>query len=109
MHFFAVTRVDRVRLSLVTIPGIRALVVDLHHHTGTHGKPVRGEPITLGRDVPALTTTFADTGHYARGATVDLVAAKVVAASVCEVVGGGETCAASLRLRCQYCCNEEER
>ena len=85
------------RLSLVTIPGIRALVVNLHHHTGTYRTPVRGEPITLGRDVPALTTAFADTGHDAGGATVDLVAAKVVAAGVCEVVGGGETCATSLR------------
>ena len=91
------------RLSLVTIPGIRALVIDFHHHTGTHRPPVRGKPITLGRDVPALTTAFAHTGHYAGGATVDLVAAKVVAAGVCKVVGGGETCAARLRLRCQYC------
>ena len=53
--------------------------------------------------MPALTTAFADAGHYAGGATVDLVAAKVVAAGVCEVVGGGETCAARVRLRCQYC------
>ena len=103
MHFLAVASVDRIRLSLVTITGIRALVVNLHHHTGTHGKPVRGEPVTLGRDVPALTTAFPDAGHYAGGATVDLVAAKVVAAGVCEVVGGGETCAARLRVWCQYC------
>ena len=53
--------------------------------------------------MPALTTAFADAGHYAGGATIDLVAAKVVAAGVCEVVGRGETCAARLRLRCQYC------
>ena len=53
--------------------------------------------------MPALTTAFADAGHYAGGVTIDLVAAKVVAAGVCEVVGGGETCAAILRLRCQYC------
>ena len=53
--------------------------------------------------MPALTTAFTDAGHYAGGVTFDLVVAKVVAAGVCEVVGGGETCAARLRLRCQYC------
>ena len=103
MHFLAVARVDRVRLALVAIPGIRALVVNLHHHAGAHGKPVRGEPVALGRDVPALAATFADAGDYARGAAGYLVAAEIVAAGVGEVVGGGETCAAGLRLRCQYC------
>lgn len=108
MHFLAVARVDGMRLRLVTIPGIRALVVNLHHHAGAHGEPVGGIPVTLGRDVPALAATFADAGHDAGGAAVDLVAAEVVAAGVREVVGGGETCAARLRLRCQHCRNEEE-
>ena len=53
--------------------------------------------------MPALTTAFADAGHYAGGVTIDLVAAKVVAAGVCEIVGGGETCAARLRWPCQHC------
>lgn len=43
--------------------------------------------------MPALTTAFADAGYYAGGVTIDLVAAKVVTAGVCEVVGGCETCA----------------
>lgn len=103
MHFLPIPRIDRMRHSLITIPGIGALVVDLHHHTLAHGEPVGGVPVTVGRDVPALTAAFADAGDYAGGAAVDGVAAEMVAAGVGEVVGGGETGTAGLWSRCQHC------
>ena len=94
MNLLPVPRVDRMRLRLITISGIGALVVDLHHHTRSHGKSVRLVPITLRRDVPALAAAFPDAGDYAGGAAVDGVVAEIGATGIGEVVGGGETGAA---------------
>ncbi|CAD6566713.1 MAG: hypothetical protein ASARMPREDX12_008806 [Alectoria sarmentosa] len=90
MHFLAIARIEWVRHRLITVPGIRALVIDLHDHTRSHGEPVGGVPITLGRDVPALAATFADAGDYAGGGAVGSVVAEVRAARVSEVVRGRE-------------------
>lgn len=78
------------RHRLIAIPGIRALVVDLHHHTCSHGEPVGRVPITLRRDVPALAAASADAGDYAGGRAVDGVVGEVRAAGVCEVVRSRE-------------------
>ena len=81
------------RLLLITVPTIRALIIDLHHHTRSHGAPVGGKRITLGCNVPALAATFADAGDYATGAAVDTAVAEVVAAGIGEIVGGCEASA----------------
>ena len=93
MHLLAIPRVDGMRLGLITIPTISALVVDLHYDTRPYGDAVGGEPIALGRDVPALAAPFTDAGDYAGGAAVDVAVAKVGAASKGEIVGGRETSA----------------
>ena len=91
MYFFSISRVDGMRFRLITISCVGALVIDLDHHTRANREPVRGVPVTLGRDVPALTATFADSRDYAGGAAVDRVVAEVRTAGIGEVVGGGET------------------
>lgn len=103
MHLLPIPRIDRMRLRLITISRIRALVVDLHHHTRAHGEPVGGVPVTLGRDVPALTAAFAHARYYAGGAAVDGVVTEVRAAGIGEVVGGGETDAVIARGRRPTC------
>ncbi len=96
------------RLRLIAISCIGALIVDLHHHTRSHREPVGGVPITLGRDLPALSAAFTDAGDNAGGVAVDSVIAETGAAGVCKVVGGGETGAAGLWFECQYCLFEGE-
>ena len=102
MHLFSISRIDGMRFRLITVSRIRALVIDLDHHTRANGEPVGGVPVAVGRDVPALTAAFANAGYYAGGAAVDRVVAEVRTAGVGEVVGGGETGAAGLLFRCQY-------
>lgn len=81
---------------LIAVPGIRALVVDLDHHTRSHGEPVGREPVALGCDVPALAAAFAHAGDYAGAVAVDGVVAEIGAAGVGQVVGGGKTSAAGV-------------
>ena len=90
MHFLAIARVDWMRLGLVAVPCIGALIVDLHHHTCSHGAPVGGIRVALGRDVPALAAACADAGDYFAGFAVDGIAAEVVAAGIGEVVRSRE-------------------
>ena len=90
MHFLTVAGIKGMRLGLITVPGIRALIIDLHHHTRSHGAPIRRKRVTLGRDVPALAAAFADTGGYAGILAVDSTSAKVVAVSISEIVGSRE-------------------
>lgn len=84
------------RLSLVAVAGIRALVVDLHHHARAHGESVGLVPVALGRDVPALAAAFTNARDDAGGAAVDGAGPEVRAAGVGEVVGGSESSAARL-------------
>ena len=93
MDFLAIARVDRMRLVLITVHSIRALIIDLHHHTRSHGAPVGGKRIILGCNVPALAAAFADAGGYVAGAAVDAAGAEVVAAGIGEIVGGCEASA----------------
>ena len=86
MHFLTIASVKGMRLGLITVSGIRALIIDLHHHTCSDGEPIRGKPVTLGRDVPALAATLADAGDYTGLLAVDSTSAKVVAAGIGEVV-----------------------
>ena len=97
MHFLTIASVEGMRLSLITVSRVRALIINLHHHTGSYGAPIRGKPVTLGRDVPALAATFADAGDYAGVLAVDSVSAKVVAAGIGEVVG---SCEANAMIAC---------
>ena len=90
MHFLTIASIEWMRLSLITVSRIRALIIDLHHHTRSHGAPIRGKPVTLGRDVPALAATFADAGDYAGVLAVDSTSAKVVAAGIGEIIGSRE-------------------
>ena len=90
MHFLTISSINGMRLSLITVSGIRALIIDLHYHTRSHGEPIRGKPVTLGRDVPALAAAFADAGDYVGVLAVDTTAAKVVAASIGEIVRSRE-------------------
>ena len=90
MHFLTIASIEWTRLGLITVSRIRALVIDLHHDTGTHGAPIRGKPVTLGRDVPALAATFADAGDDAGVLAVDGTSAKVVAAGIGEIIGSRE-------------------
>lgn len=90
MDLLAIARIDWTRLTLITVTGIRALIVDLHHHTRSHGAPIRGVEITLGCDMPALATPFSDARNYAGGFTTGFFLAKIGAAGVGEIVGGGE-------------------
>ena len=82
---------------LITVPSIRALIIDLHHHTRSHRAPVGGKRITLGCNVPALAAAFADAGDYLAGAAVDAAGAEVIAAGIGEIVGG---CEASAMVAC---------
>ena len=91
MDFLAIPSIKGMRLGLITVSGIRALIIDLHHHTCSDGAPIRGKPVTLGRDVPALAATLADAGDYASVLAVDSTSAKVVAACIGEIVGSRET------------------
>ena len=90
MHFLTIASIEWVRLSLITVSRICALIIDLHHHTRSHGASIRGKPVTLGRDVPALAATFADAGDYAGVLAVNSTSAKVVAAGIGEIVGSRE-------------------
>ena len=96
MYLLSIPRINRMRLRLIAISCIGALVVDLHHHTRSHREPVGRVPITLGRDMPALSAALTDAGDNAGGAAVDSFIAEIGAAGVGEVVGGGETSAAEL-------------
>ena len=86
MHFLAVARVDWMRLSLITIPSICALIVDLYYHTLSYRNSVGRVPVALRCNVPALATSFADTRDYAGGAAIDTITAKVVAARIGEII-----------------------
>ena len=97
MDLLAIARIDGMRLGLITVSGISALVIDLHYHTRSNGEAVGGEPVALGRDVPALTASFTDAGDYAGGSAVDVAVAEVGAASKGEVVGGREASAVIAR------------
>ena len=88
------------RLGLITVPGISALVIDLHYHTCSYGDAVGGEPVALGRDVPALTASFADAGDYAGCTAVDVAVGEVGAARKGEVVRGRE--ASAMIARCGW-------
>ena len=90
MDFLTIARIDWIRFTLITVNGIRALIVDLHHHTRSHRASVGGVEVTLRCDMPALATPFSDTRDYAGGFTTDFFSAKIVAAGVGEIVGGGE-------------------
>ena len=96
MYLLPIPRIDRMRLRLIAVPRIRALVVDLHHHTCTDGEPIGRVPVTLGRNVPALAAAFADARDYTGSAAIDTVATDVRAAGEGEVIGGGKTGAAGL-------------
>ena len=102
MYLLAIARVDRIRLGLITIPGIRALVIDFNNHTRSHRASIVGKRIALGRDMPTLAAAFADTGDYIAGTAVDAVATFICAAGVSKVVGGGETGAAEFSFQSQY-------
>ena len=97
MHFLTVASIEWMRLSLITVSRIRALIIDLHHHTRSHGAPIRGKPVTLGGDVPALTATFTDAGDYAGVLAVDSTSAEVVAAGIGEIV---RSCEANAMIAC---------
>lgn len=90
MHFLTISSVEWMRLSLITVSRVCTLIIDLHHHTRSHGAPIRGKPVTLGRNVPALAATFADAGDYAGVLAVDSTSAKVIAIGISEIVGSRE-------------------
>lgn len=90
MHFLAIASIDRLRLSLITVLGIRALIIDLHDHTRSYRTSIGGKWVTLGRDVPALATAFANAGDYFSVLAIDSFLTEVVAAGIGEVVGSRE-------------------